>query len=141
MDIGKKKYNKEESKKRRQLPAYREWMRKYYNIYRKVNAEKIREIKRRSTQKNRYKISIIRRNKIFKYKSLAGGKCSICGYNKNLAALTFHHRENKDILMCKIFNYNNEYILKEMEKCILLCFNCHQELHHPSWDRKLWLIV
>ena len=65
--------------------------------------------------------------------SAAGGQCSICGYRKNLAALTWHHR----IPALKCFeldlrNLSNRSELKialEAAKCDLLCANCHAEEH------------
>ena len=68
--------------------------------------------------------------------NLCGGKCSTCGYHKNYASLAFHHINPST----KSFNINqlnmNKYpwkrILKEVKKCILLCHNCHYELHHPE---------
>lgn len=62
----------------------------------------------------------------------AGGKCSMCGYNKCLSALEFHHldSEEKEFGISQKLSYENkEKILKEMEKCILVCSNCHREIH------------
>jgi hypothetical protein len=65
----------------------------------------------------------------------AGGCCSICGYNKNLAALVFHHdaSSNKDFKldMRSLSNRKLEPVLEEINKCILVCANCHAELHNP----------
>jgi predicted nucleic acid-binding Zn ribbon protein len=65
----------------------------------------------------------------------AGGHCAICGYNKNLAALVFHHTdaEAKDFKldMRSLSNRKLAPILDEISKCILLCANCHAELHNP----------
>lgn len=61
-----------------------------------------------------------------------GGKCVICGYNKLIAVLQFHHirPENK---LFTIGNYHlhkfDEKIINELNKCILLCANCHLEVH------------
>lgn len=58
-------------------------------------------------------------------------KCSQCGEN-HPATLDFHHLNPKE----KVFNIghhvtnNKETILKEIEKCIVLCANCHRKLHH-----------
>ena len=60
-----------------------------------------------------------------------GGKCAICGYNKSIDALDFHHVD-PDI---KDFNVSDAYgkawstVQAELDKCILLCANCHRELH------------
>ena len=62
-----------------------------------------------------------------------GGKCELCGYNKNLAALVFHHKFDKDISldMRTLSNNSLDTILCELKKCQLLCSNCHMEVHHP----------
>ena len=62
-----------------------------------------------------------------------GGKCSICNYNKCINALEFHHL-NPDKKDFSIGNNGHtrswEKIEKELEKCILVCSNCHREIHH-----------
>lgn len=60
-----------------------------------------------------------------------GGKCSICGYNKCLGALDFHHLDpkKKDINWIKIKTWSFEKAKKELDKCILVCSNCHREIH------------
>jgi hypothetical protein len=60
-----------------------------------------------------------------------GGKCSICGYNKCIKALHFHHIDphTKEFTISQNTNKAWEKVKKEIEKCILLCANCHAELH------------
>lgn len=61
-----------------------------------------------------------------------GGKCERCGYNKCLAALNFHHKDptQKEFgLSANGINRSWENYLKEVEKCELLCANCHAEEH------------
>lgn len=76
------------------------------------------------------------RKKDLKKKSidLFGGKCCICGYNKNYAALDFHHLnpDEKDPNMKNLFSFSWEKIIKELKKCILVCANCHREIHNPQ---------
>lgn len=66
---------------------------------------------------------------------LFGGKCDVCGYNRNYAALTFHHLRDKkfplDIRHCSNRSWDN--LLSESEKCRLLCIRCHVELHNPDF--------
>ena len=68
----------------------------------------------------------------------AGGRCSLCGYQKNLAALVFHHTDSsgKDFKldMRSLSNRKLEPVLREINKCILVCANCHAELHNPHLD-------
>jgi hypothetical protein len=59
-----------------------------------------------------------------------GGECSLCHYNKCLGALHFHHIDPSQ----KDFNISAENsmwckIETELKKCILLCANCHAEVH------------
>lgn len=69
--------------------------------------------------------------------AMKGGKCETCGYNKNSAALCFHHTDPTvkeiPIDMRRCSNTKMETLLKEAAKCILLCHNCHMELHHPKY--------
>lgn len=63
-----------------------------------------------------------------------GGKCEICGYSKCLAALHFHHKDHTT----KSFSINAangvSYAKKveEAKKCILVCSNCHVEIHEEE---------
>jgi len=62
-----------------------------------------------------------------------GGKCIICGYDKCPASMDFHHRTRFD----KEFNISEmrfgykvtEEVIQELDKCDLLCKNCHNEVH------------
>ena len=71
-----------------------------------------------------------------KYKNLLveykGGKCEICGYDKCVKALEFHHinKETKKFSISdNAFNRSLDELKKEVDKCILVCANCHRELH------------
>ena len=61
-----------------------------------------------------------------------GGGCSICGYNKNPAALEFHHPD-PTIKDPKIIGTSTSLDKQRLEasKCVLLCANCHREAHNP----------
>lgn len=63
-----------------------------------------------------------------------GGKCSICGYNRCIAALEFHHtdKSRKSPSFTYIRGWSLENIRKELEECILVCSNCHREIEHPN---------
>jgi len=67
---------------------------------------------------------------------LLGGKCSSCGYKKNFAALEFHHKiagtKAFELDLRSLSNRTWEKVLDEVSKCILLCANCHAELHHAD---------
>lgn len=95
------------------------YMKNYFNKYYIKNREKLLK-----NNKRRY---LKRRQLIVLYKLSKG--CSICGYNKCANALEFHHPDDD-----KEFNIGNmkrgiNKIKTEMEKCIVICANCHRELH------------
>jgi predicted HNH restriction endonuclease len=61
-----------------------------------------------------------------------GGRCKICGYNRCLEALEFHHLEKngKDFgLSDRGYTRSWDKIQNEINKCVLLCSNCHREVH------------
>ena len=75
------------------------------------------------------------RSKIIQLKLALGGKCSVCGYGKCQEALEFHHPDpsNKDAKYNGITHMLNSCSFKKAEteahKCVLLCANCHREIH------------
>lgn len=65
-----------------------------------------------------------------------GGKCEICGYNKCLAGLVFHHTDPTlkkfQLDIRSLSNRSWKLIEEEAKICMLLCHNCHIEIHHPE---------
>ena len=87
------------------------------------NKNRLKEKKKRDTLSYRRKV----KNQIIEYK---GGKCEICGYNKCIEALEFHHLNPQE----KDFNISGgtksfKSLKPEIDKCILVCANCHREIH------------
>lgn len=68
------------------------------------------------------------KKKAIEYK---GGSCSRCNYSKSVRALTFHHLDpqEKDFGIGSGDTKSWETVKKELDKCILLCANCHAEEH------------
>ncbi|MFH1631426.1 MAG: hypothetical protein ABIA47_00155 [bacterium] len=61
-----------------------------------------------------------------------GGKCQICGYSKCSNALDFHHRnpDKKEFgVSQKGLTRSWKRVEKELGKCVLICANCHREIH------------
>lgn len=64
--------------------------------------------------------------------NLMGGKCKLCNYNNCFSALEFHQLDPSK----KEFSIGNDgqirswdRIKNELQKCVLLCSNCHKEVH------------
>jgi hypothetical protein len=78
-------------------------------------------------------IQTVVRQRAMKQKAVEykGGKCNICGYDKSIAALEFHHIDptKKDFSISNFKSYSFSKIKTELDKCILVCANCHREIH------------
>jgi 5-methylcytosine-specific restriction endonuclease McrA len=77
--------------------------------------------------------AVVKRRK--KIKTLAveykGGKCAICGYSKCIEALELHHINPKEKTFgigAKGYTRAWNKVQQELDKCILLCANCHREV-------------
>lgn len=64
-----------------------------------------------------------------------GGCCNRCGY-ANPVALQFHHLRDKDFEIGRFSNKSWDSLLPEIEKCELLCANCHILEHSSREDEK-----
>lgn len=70
------------------------------------------------------------RNYKNKLVEMKGGECKMCGYCKNISALEFHHLDDKNFIVSSgSRNKINEKIINEINKCDLLCCNCHKKVH------------
>jgi transposase len=61
----------------------------------------------------------------------AGGCCCLCGYNRNMRALHFHHvdpAQKRREINAKGVAVALEKLRVEAQKCVLLCSNCHAEV-------------
>lgn len=71
-----------------------------------------------------------------------GGCCAECGFlatPDTIAAFDFHHINDseKEYTVSDMLMLRKDKILKELDKCILLCSNCHRILHHRQYRAKL----
>lgn len=93
---------------------------------------RIVEIQKKSYLKHKDKIRAAcsaahrkRSDEYFLFKQTIG--CKLCGYAAHGSALDFHHRDPKlKICLVNAFNYRNGKGKAEIEKCDLLCANCHR---------------
>lgn len=68
---------------------------------------------------------------------IAGGKCNLCSYDKCISALEFHHIDpnEKDFAVTGT-NVTRRFdlMVEEVRKCILVCANCHREIHAGLYE-------
>lgn len=96
----------------------RERERELYGMsYKEKNKERYRENRKKYRQKIR--------NIISEAKSCG---CVICG-EKEQCCLDFHHLRNKEFAIATGTDVSIERLIKELEKCVVLCANCHRKLH------------
>ena len=112
------------SKDKKSIFGHLSWCRACHSKARKGNSSTQRTTRNRARQLTGY------------YIMLAGGTCQRCGYNKTQYALDFHHINAKT----KAHNPshliglgNHENTMRELNKCILLCANCHREHTATAW--------
>lgn len=112
--------------------------------YKDKNEQK--EAQKRHYRKNKEKFlnrNTIRRKERkewFKTEIMTKLSCSTCSEN-DIACLDFHHidRTSKEENVTKMLNdhRSKESILREIEKCVVLCSNCHRKLHYYEDKIKL----
>ena len=78
--------------------------------------------------------AVMRRRRVLKEKSIEykGGQCQVCGYSKCKRALEFHHLDPKEKdfgIAHKGYTRSWDKVKQELDKCILVCANCHAEIH------------
>lgn len=61
-------------------------------------------------------------------------ECQLCGYSRCIEALEFHHKDSSEkdfnISQARTSRRNRSVVLSELKKCILVCANCHREIHY-----------
>jgi len=119
----------------------KEYMHKYNKNWYPKNKDRKREITYAWRENNPEKEKAIQQRQRKKYslmlKDLKSNGCAICGYDKCVRSLDFHHVESKtkkfSININTVPRHSSQNIADEVCKCVLLCRNCHGEIHEKEY--------
>lgn len=127
-DISRRKRMKENKE------AWDEYNRNFKAKWNKENKDKVIEYQKKAFKKFKDHA----RNLKIEAINYLGGSCSKCGYCKFYSALDFHHLDpdQKDDGIGNLIWKNKKMTLEklkpELDKCVVLCKNCHAE-EHNNW--------
>ena len=100
----------------------------YSKEWREKNPKKYRQLT---------KVQHLKERKILHNLKING--CAICGYNKCIECLEFHHVNSQEKCFSIVGQNMGRKIvdlINELNKCILLCPNCHKEIHYKRKETK-----
>ncbi|MEB3228839.1 MAG: hypothetical protein VKJ27_10700 [Synechocystis sp.] len=108
--------------------------------YNRRNAARRSEYNRQYSQK--YRDSQFKNQRKLEFCLYKGGCCSECGFEATedtIAAFDFHHIDpsEKEYTPSDMLMLRKDKVFKELDKCLLLCSNCHRILHHRQYRAKL----
>ena len=91
---------------------------------------KVSKSKKERVERNRSIVSDFKLN----------GKCYLCGDERHYV-LDFHHiissEKEGEIPNLAKKAYSEKKIIEEIDKCVLLCSNCHREIHFLKKEKEL----
>lgn len=116
-----KSYNKRRDK------MQEEFKEKYYG----ENSEEFKEHRRQLSRERKHTLKA-------KFLLELGAKCSICGKEydgENGSVFDFHHLnpEEKEWNPSKLFSKSEDKIREEIQKCTIVCANCHRLIHNSKY--------
>lgn len=120
------------------MTKHADYMRQYRKGMTEAQRARVKESQKEWREKNLTYVrdkytkdyEVLKRRAV-KYK---GGKCSRCGKTFPLACYDFHHTNpsNKAHSICRLISNMAKWsrIEAELDKCILVCANCHRIIEH-----------
>ncbi len=64
---------------------------------------------------------------------MLGGQCQHCDYKEHDSALCFHHINPEEKEKALYYTTSIDVAKKELDKCAVLCLNCHATYHSGEW--------
>lgn len=88
--------------------------------------------------KNSQHVASCKRKRKESLVKIMGGKCQLCGYDKTFTALEFHHidESTKEFGISDGQSRSLQKQIDEIHKCILVCANCHREIHDGFYSKE-----
>jgi len=116
----------------KRFKKWKENNRKSFLAYQRKYNEGRKEKKKQEAAKKRKEI------RLFLHEYKKDKSCEICGYNKVPDILVFHHVDQgqKSFKIAERNSSTVEILKEEIEKCILVCPNCHRKLHWNGRKKK-----
>lgn len=111
---------------------YKNASRKYYHTHKEECAERAKKWRETNKDYVREKQREKKRQRKCEAIEYLGGKCADCGNIYHQAVYEFHHTDpsTKGRDPSKLLQLSWERIKAELDKCVLLCANCHRMRHH-----------
>lgn len=120
------------------LPDVKKRKAEQHQVWREANREHLLAYKKKYHQENKAAETLYARTQKQEKKKkavyLLGGACKNCGGVFHPSVYDFHHRNpsEKEFQPSSLMTYSWERIEKELQKCDLLCSNCHRIEHHAQ---------
>ena len=109
-----------------------EYRREAHKRWREENKEHVKEYSRKHSKQ--YYHGTLKTTRL-RYIAQRGSKCEICGYEKCIGALHFHHILNNKTVYPATLTKKAKLSpaeQEELDSCVLVCANCHAELHEKE---------
>lgn len=105
--------------------------------HRKANKDRIKTYYQNTKEYQIQQVLNRRDSNKAEYILLKGGKCEVCGFEyngENAACFDFHHIDpsKKEYDPSTAIRLSKEKALLELDKCQLVCANCHRLIHYKS---------
>ena len=115
-----------------QKQKYRDASLKWYHSNKELAAEKAKKWRTKNKEYVLQKQGEDKRKRKLWAIEYLGGKCSSCGETFHPAVYEFHHTDpsTKDRDPSKMLQLSLTRLTEELDKCVLLCANCHRIEHH-----------
>jgi len=108
--------------------------REYYHRNKEKAAEQAKNWRTNNAEYVREKQRLDKRTRKLWAIDYLGKTCSVCNQSYHPSVYEFHHTdpENKDRDPSKMLSLSLVRLQAELDKCILVCANCHRILHHGN---------